>query len=43
MEKKNAKFEQKELTEEQKKEIRNNKRTKVFKYIEESKQLGLLD
>lgn len=32
-----------DLTEEQKKEIRNNKRTKVFKYIEESKQLGLLD
>ena len=32
-----------DLTNEQKEEIRYNKRNKVFKYIEESKQLGLVD
>lgn len=32
-----------DLTEEQKDEIRHNKRTKVFRYIEESKQLGLVE
>ena len=32
-----------DLTDEQKEEIRHNKRNKVFKYIEESTQLGLID
>lgn len=32
-----------DLTEEQKKEIRNNKRIKTFKYIEEAEQLGLIN
>lgn len=32
-----------DLTEEQKEDIRNNKRCKVLKYIEESNALGLID
>ena len=32
-----------DLTEEQKENIKINKRNKVFKYLEESQQLGLLD
>ena len=32
-----------DLTDEQKIDIRNNKRYKVFKYIEESTSLGLID